>query len=348
MDELELPPNLPEIEIHKGFRETGLSMIAKAVTVAGLWADRSLRSSGRGGIVSKQFGDIATPEDRFSEHIMHYLLRRMGFTGRIIGEEIGESESYTLATSGTNQIAILDGLDGTENGKFAPDGKDSMYGPSLGTFYVENNVLKSSLGALYLPRQGRGFVGSTKTGRAFEFTIKDGRVVEFESLEPFDQERDDFHYITTCWPTGEDPNLPEWYSNLFRLGPQYSDQSGNAGQLIPRVVGSCVAGLAALVENHEEGKRRPNFGPAVYIVGKDVRLHDILGGASIVLALGGTISTLSGYKLGEDVGFVNYKRGIRSLVESQHIIDYQAGPLIIAQNPRIEHVTRELMQGRLP
>ena len=135
MTDFDIPDGVEATRLPCEWGDHGLNSLVEAVTTAGVYADAQLRlarATVLGSVQQKYKGDLASAVDRYSEMIMGMILRRNGFAGRIVGEEIGETERYCRPFSATDRlIAICDGLDGTENALHGPDGAE-RHGPPGG------------------------------------------------------------------------------------------------------------------------------------------------------------------------------------------------------------------------
>ncbi len=315
-----------------------LEDIAKAVVTAGLWADSLLEKSLidpdvrreiEDSVESKGNADVATYIDKKSENIMAAVMRKNHYEGGLFGEEgIVENPLH-------EQTLVLDGLDGTECARSRPAGIDSAYGPSAGIFYEKDGVIMPLRGAVFLPRQMKGYFGSTETGDVFEFKVgKKGdsfEVTGTKKLKPFDQNRTDVKYLLAFF-LEEGENFPNWFANLYNGANQAGDQN------ILHATGAQVDYLARLIENC--GEREQHLGTSAAIGAKGTRLHDIMGLAPAVIALGGVVGNLDGYQLGKDKEFLPDLAGAKK----KHLIPKTPiGPVISVQNEKIYQRVRDFM-----
>ncbi len=337
------PENLPTL-----MTPVELGHIARAVTIAGIYVDNSLeacltdpqkRAELERSVSKKSGADVVTKLDKESEQIMAAIMRMSGYDGGIFSEE------GIVSSPKSKRTLVLDGIDGTEAARSRIAGKESPYGPSAGIVYDDRGVIVPMTGAVYLPRQKRGFVGPTDKEKILEFQVtrKKDEVYEVSGVKEvpcFDKDRTDVKYMLSFFLEGEE-KFPEWVKNLYV-------NANNAGeQNILHASGAQVDYLAKLVE--ECGNRSLHVGPSAAIGAKGTRLHDIMGLAPAIIALGGIVGNMDGAILGENIEFIpeRYRRvgknPLAILKAAGMIPKMPIGPVISAQNEKIYQQVREYM-----
>lgn len=337
------PQDIPEIKVPEA-----VGTIGKAVATAGIWIDSNLEKALKNSQImaelmnsseNKNGADYVTILDPQSEYIMAKVMQENGYKGGIFGEEglvVNPTHKKTL---------VLDGIDGTEAARSRPSGLGSAYGPSAGIFIDNNGLIVPLEGGIYLPRQQKGIVGSTETGKVTEFKVErkgdSYGVVGHKEISNFNQNREDVKYIVALFLDAED-QFPDWVGNLYKNANKAGDQN------MFHTASSQVDNLAKLVE--ECGDRSFNIGTSAVIGARLTRLHDIMGVAPAILALGGTIGNYEGAKLGQDIEFIptDYRNGEETLVQlklDQQIPKVPIGPVISAHNDRIYQRVRNFMSN---
>lgn len=319
----------------EGFDDTKIKEIVRAVVWAGYIVNNYIKRSLfdpkfsqkiKKSIISKAGSDISSFLDPLSEEIMKYVLLRSGYKGSIWGEEGTEAN-----TGNMDEIATLDGLDGTENAMKMPEGRLSPYGPIAGIFKNENGILKPSKSAFYLPRQKYGFVASTESGKAYQFFVNEDYFkklsISKNELAPFDKERDDANWIVGVWPNKPGDKLPKWVDNLYQHMSKEND-----GLYVLHSAGSMISAFANLCEDYN-GKRPQEIGNSACVGSETIRLHDI-GGATLINVLSGIIGNNKGYILGKNKEF---------MPDLSNIPETDIGPVVIAQNKKIYETILNIM-----
>jgi len=339
-----IPEDIPELIVPEA-----VGTIGKAVATAGIWVDSYLEKALSNPQVmaelmtsseNKNGADYVTILDPKSEYIMAKIMQEGGYNGGIFGEEglvVNPTHKKTL---------VLDGIDGTEAARSRPSGLDSAYGPSAGIFIDDNGLIVPIEGGIYLPRQKKGIVGSTETGIVTEFKVErkgdSYEVSGCKEIPSYNQDRKDVKYIVALFLDAED-QFPAWVGNLYRNANKFGDQN------MFHTASSQVDNLAKLVD--ECGNRSLNLGTSAVIGARLSRLHDIMGLAPAILALGGTIGNYEGAKLGEDLEFipVEYRNGKDTLAKlklGHQIPKVPIGPVISAHNEGIYQRVREFMSNK--
>lgn len=338
---MEVPKNILKIRTPKD-----IGAIGRAVTIAGLFVDHYLekalydqttRELLEKSVRVKDAADVTTVLDSESESVMAKVMLAGGYKGGIFGEE-GIVHNPLRKTT-----LVLDGIDGTEAARSRISGFNCCYGPSAGIFMDDRGLAKPLEGAVFLPRQRLGIYGSLETGKVFEFRVEHSlgefQVNGVKELPKFDQDRTDVKYMLDFFLSAHQ-DFPPWLKNL------YVNANKDKMQNLMHAGGSSVGSLTNLVR--ECGDRRFHLGASSVVCARDIYLHDIMGVAPAILALGGVVGNLDGEMLGKDIDFISevYRDGgrtLRKLKTNRTIIKTPIGPLICAQNIGIYDKVRDYM-----